>query len=667
MFDIKELTTAETGGFSGEAALNSMQNAHTFSLDLLVRESIQNSSDATIDNSLVFNVFYSVGKFRNDDLTPYLGAENNQLVEQRLNERFSGKELSFLEVRDSKTNGLNGEVLKSKCTNDTKSNFLRLIFEMGKGQDKANAGGKWGYGKTVYYRLGLGIVIYYSRTKNDNGMYESRLILTLIENEKKPDALLRNNVNNSAGRAWWGEKNSSTGDICPTTNDEIIRDFLGVFGLESFAENETGTSIIIPYIDEAAIMEEAKTGFKGEESMIDRCSFLSSVSNYLKYAVQKWYAPILNNFGLRKYGRKFLNAYINGELIGKDDLYPIFRLVQELYSTAYAKLKGATYQSEFQILSGETNGYYKRHLCKFGHVAFSKIQREELEKNELLLSPNVYMNLSDDEFVKFNKSISLCARELGMVLNYEENWVDNEVLVEPDEILVTFFVPDINIVEDYGMGPEKLGDYLREREEADHMKWDDDPARMKIKCVNLIKKSVKTSVKSYYNPEQAESHGESNMSEFAGVLGEKLFPLGKKSKPKVSGGGVSGGGVSRSEKRFNFFTKGISITAEGRIKVLYELELKEKASVAIKTKVSSDVAIDAEKWAEKIGTAYPLKVIGLIIATQEKDNKIVIVEKNNEVLIDGDANKISGSFEIESSDKKLAFVIDCEEKKEEDN
>lgn len=33
MFDIKELTTAETGGFSGEAALNSMQNAHTFSLD----------------------------------------------------------------------------------------------------------------------------------------------------------------------------------------------------------------------------------------------------------------------------------------------------------------------------------------------------------------------------------------------------------------------------------------------------------------------------------------------------------------------------------------------------------------------------------------------------------------------------------------------------------
>ena len=241
-------------------------------------------------------------------------------------------------------------------------------------------------------------------------------------------------------------------------------------------------------------------------------------------------------------------------------------------------------------------------------------------------------------------------------------------MVEPDEILVTFFVPDINIVEDYGMGPEKLGDYLREREEADHMKWDDDPARMKIKCVNLIKKSVKTSVKSYYNPEQAESHGESDMSDFARVLGEKLFPLNKKTKAKGNGGGSgSGGGVYRSEKRFNFFTKGISITSEGRIKVLYEIELKENASVVIKTKVSSDVAIDAEKWKEKIGTAYPLRVINLVISTKENDEEVVVSEENNEVVLTGGKNKISGTFEIEALDKKLAFIIDCEEKKEEDN
>ena len=151
-------------------------------------------------------------------------------------------------------------------------------------------------------------------------------------------------------------------------------------------------------------------------------------------------------------------------------------------------------------------------------------------------------------------------------------------------------------------------------------------------------------------------------------MGEKLFPLNKKTKQKGGGGsGGSGGGVSRSEKRFNFLTKGISITSEGRIKVLCELELKEKTKVAIKTKVSSDVAIDAEKWIEKIGTAYPLKVVNLVISTKENENVVTIEEKNNEILVSGDSNKILGSFEIEASDKKLAFIIDCEEKKEEDN
>lgn len=44
----------------------------------------------------------------------------------------------------------------------------------------------------------------------------------------------------------------------------------------------------------------------------------------------------------------------------------------------------------------------------------------------------------------------------------------------------------------------------------------------------------------------------------------------------------------------------------------------------------------------------------------------MVSEENNEVVLTGAKNKISGTFEIEASDKKLAFVIDCEEKKEED-
>jgi hypothetical protein len=509
--------------------------------------------------------------------------------------------------------------------------------------------------------LGNGIVIYYSRIKDVDEKFKSRLMLTIVENEEKEDALLRKKENNSAGRAWWGEKIGN--DICPIEDEAIIKEFLEVFGLEPFDEEETGTSIIIPYIDEKSIMEEAKTGFKVEESMLARCTFLTSVTTYLRYAIQKWYAPIINNFGLRKYGRKFLNACVGDVLVGRDEMYPVFKLVQELYTSAYARLKGQNYQSEFPVICKDSVGNYKRRSLNFGCISFSKLKLADLQGEELLLPPNVYMNLLDEDY---HGMISLYTRDLGMILNYEENWINvKELSVNPDELLLSLFVPNTAATIVFGDESINLGEYLRKREEADHMKWDDDPSKMKVKCVKQIKSSVDTSVRKHYNPSQFEEHVESDMSEFAGLLGEKLFPR-KKAQAKGGGGGGSGGGVSRREKTFNFFTKNIEITSEGRIKVVYELEFKEAVTVIIKTKVSADTSVDAEKWNEKIGTEYPLKVINFAVDTKESDAQINFAEQNCELVVSGDQNKFSGSFEIEASDKKLAFVIDCEEKREDD-
>ena len=87
--------------------------------------------------------------------------------------------------------------------------------------------------------------------------------------------------------------------IYPITDESLIEMFLDAFGITPFTEEETGTSIIIPYLDEELLMAEAKTGFKVSEEMLNRCSFLNSISLYLRYAIQKWYAPINNNFELR--------------------------------------------------------------------------------------------------------------------------------------------------------------------------------------------------------------------------------------------------------------------------------------------------------------------------------------------------------------------------------
>ena len=658
-FAIKEEKINEhPSGFCGSAALPALQNDHTFILDLLVRESIQNSSDAATEGASVYHVFYNTGTYDNKNLTRYFDKD----TEKKLNDRYPST-CSFLEIRDKNTVGLTGETVLSKRNNSTKSNFMRLIFDMGKGQDEINAGGKWGYGKTVYYRLGNGIVIYYSRVKTEGEKFESRLMLTLIENETKEDAILKKPEDTSAGRAWWGKKIGD--DICPITDDSTIANFLKIFSLEPFEEGETGTAIIIPYINETALIEEAKSGFKADSSLIERCTFLNSVPSYLKYAIQKWYAPIINNFGLRKYGRKFLNAYVNGddEMIKKEDMYPIFKLVQELYTTAYAKLVNQQYNSTYPIVCKESEGSFRQHPYKLGYVAFSKMQLKDLQGEELLLPPNVYMNVSDNDY---NGSVTLYTRDLGMVLNYDETWVSTkEFSVPPDELLITFFVPNTSTEINFGGESVNLGAYLRVREEADHMKWDDDPAIMKVKCVKQIKSSVDTAVRKHFNPESFEVYAESDLSEFAGLLGEKLFPR-KKNTPKSPGPG-SGSEPGRIEKSFAFFASNSQITPGGQIKISYELELKEKTAVIIKTKVSSAVAVDAGKWKEKIGTTYPLKVKNLIIDTKEAETEIEIREENCEVIVSGEKNKISGTFEIEASDRELVFVIDCEEKRKEDN
>ena len=90
----------------------------------------------------------------------------------------------FLEIRDLKTSGLTGCIRKADIKKEDHGNFFKLIYDTGKRQTQAGAGGNWGFGKSVYYRVGIGIVIFYSRIKNETG-YESRLIVTLVEDESK--------------------------------------------------------------------------------------------------------------------------------------------------------------------------------------------------------------------------------------------------------------------------------------------------------------------------------------------------------------------------------------------------------------------------------------------------------------------------------------------------
>src|SRR5699024_6124211 len=94
----------------------------------------------------------------------------------------------------------------------------------------------------------VGLVVYYSRIKLDDGSYESRLAACLVEDETQKDRLLPDHKGLRRGIAWWGQLHNGN-STKPLTDENEIREILQSFNIEEFKENETGTTVIIPFID----------------------------------------------------------------------------------------------------------------------------------------------------------------------------------------------------------------------------------------------------------------------------------------------------------------------------------------------------------------------------------------------------------------------------------
>lgn len=239
----------------GSGALKALQNDNIPELDLLVREAIQNSSDAGLDikGKMNVQVQFNLGKFKTREFTSQLSQ-----VTDCLNIKYPQDTYDYLEIRDMNTVGLTGEVSAERIDpNQDHGNYYKLIFDSGKEQtnsSEGDAGGSWGYGKSVYYRVGMGLVIFYSQIKV-NDVPESRLIVSLIEDENDKNALLRALDGKYVGRAWWGKLSDNSAEILPITDQEEIEAFLNIFDLKPFPPDRTGTSIIIPFLDKRRLLD----------------------------------------------------------------------------------------------------------------------------------------------------------------------------------------------------------------------------------------------------------------------------------------------------------------------------------------------------------------------------------------------------------------------------
>ena len=643
------IKTMDYGVSYGSGALKSLQNYSLPELELLVREAIQNSSDASrgIDYKSV-SIHFNTGTFQSEQFNELFSS-----IKELLNKRYAEKPGKFLEIRDFRTSGLTGPVKLSQLNPDDHENYFKLIFDTGKEQTSSGvgeAGGSYGYGKSVYYRVGIGLVCFYSQIKTDNG-YEERLIFSLVEHETADNSMLKMVKKDSVGRAWWGKIDPiNKNELLPLTDPNEIQTILDIFGLQRFKQDQTGTAIIIPYIDEVKLLEGIFPDDCGvPDSTKQMCFWKDSVKDYLELAIEKWYAPRIFNKQLENIpGYKWLGVRVDGKPIKYNTMRPFFQLCQDLYNTALFRCYGKEYKSEkFAGIECISIPSQKVEGNKSGYAAYIRIKDSQLSSTGSMIKPYVYLRLFDKSAL--NDPIVMFTRTPGMILDYKIDGKWAKSLVKPendDEYIIVFYVPDCTkrLKKDksiLGYSGQNFEKYLRECEKSDHMEWDD---KSNLTIITNIKTQLCSKVN---NGLRSENSGpvEGTASKLSGKLGKRLLPninFGKTSG-KGPGGGSGGGGGSSANLNVKFVP---IIIPDGMIIEFDLLFSSSRKSAAFGLFVETETGVmNAETWENNIGNSFPihLEEISEITVTSENTGKKCVFNKNcnqNNKAIENDFSKV---------------------------
>lgn len=222
------------GGFHAHSAGQTLGRPDLEQHALLLRESVQNSWDARKGESIAFRM----------DLLRPDQAQRRFLFEKVLTDppkalKFApiqrASDLGLLVITDRRTRGLGGPT-RSDLARGGRKDFVGLVRNIGRSQDKQIGGGTYGFGKGILFdSSAVGTVLIYTRTK-EGGRVESRFIAAGIgddyEEGGKP----------YTGRHWWGRHDPDVG-VEPYLDAEAdeCAEALGI----NFLEGETGTSIAV--------------------------------------------------------------------------------------------------------------------------------------------------------------------------------------------------------------------------------------------------------------------------------------------------------------------------------------------------------------------------------------------------------------------------------------
>lgn len=576
---------------SGSALLRSLQNDTLPITDLVVRESFQNSLDAALSDKDFVKIEVDIHPMSTSKAAPYFeGIEDN--LKNRLPEQTTS-----ISLKDTNTTGLTGEVKTSDLDKLNKSNIYKLIYGINMNQDRGDAGGSWGLGKTSFFRIGLGIVIYYTRISLGDGRYEERLAACLIEDEKSKDAIM---PENKRGIAWWGDKPQNADPYeksYPITDQTKIHELINLVGATPFTEDETGTAIIIPFVKEENIVLHKDDG----DSDMKVYPWQTDLSESFRMAVKRWYTPrIMNKKYLEYLNQPFLMPIMNGELVTITETDITFNTILRLYNAA---LTGKTQDKMIK-----TEPVYLKQMGMVdtkepvGHISYTKLTAEELGLiNGSNVSPLVYLG---DYLNSEKKSAGILAysRKPGMVIEYsidDPEWMKG-VITEEDNFVLSFFVPnsDGNLHPRYQDHYETLENYLRDTETADHSTWEDKyVGKKKITIIKRTKAEVSKILATDFG-ESLDTLSSRRTSTLSRQIGQQFLP-------KVNFGktGSRTGTASSSDRRGGGRTSAsldvANIDRAGPNSVILStnISLPKKSEYKIGIEVSTtDRKLNKKKW-----------------------------------------------------------------------
>lgn len=664
--------------FSGSAFLKTLQDNSIPLLDLLTREAIQNSLDASTNEKDFVKVDFLQGEFDKTLLNSHF-----TLIDKELNRRFKESTYEYLAIRDYNTYGLTGPVEYEGIKNNDYGNFFKLVYEISKPQEKAGSGGSWGYGKTVYFRIGIGLVIFYSRIY-ENGKYQSRLAATYVEDETQKNCILPEYQNQvRRGIAWWGEQTSEN-KTKPLLKEEEINKILSIFNIIPYKDSETGTTIIIPYINSKELLIH---NIVNSDTTLPE--WYSSIAEYLRLSIQRWYAPRLNNSDFTKHNKiSYLKAFVNSQAVEGDQIQPVFRYIKEMYNYAFKDQKKSIIFDEEKIKeiyckTIKLNGGFSSQNA--GTFVFIKLNKEQLKMVPPINKKSPFLHINIEGTNKYgNKPVICYTRKPGMIVNYETSetkggWIDHNIQLSDEEFVFGIFV--LNSTNEIFNLHKDFEEYVRKSEMAVHNSWEDYPVKIngkndKLTIITRIKSKVRNELSEIYGPSKNTIEFKQINGEFSDFFGKMLLPeTGFGDKPSLP--------VKKTPDK-NKLLRNKPVT----FKILFEKTLYEKdyitfvmeASISKKVNeinipinIASETAADGiplMEWEDELLLNKPFEFEEIKVCCLSTKERVLVSKQNQSVYKDTfttsllfTAKGTGSKIVIESkTDEKMNFEISAKVK-----